>query len=73
MFADVKKYVHEAKKLPSTVTCSNVKKFCDDKLTVAKISFFASVSAMCEPFLKAFQTPSPMASFLYDDIAHLLR
>lgn len=46
---------------------------CADKLAVAKISFFASVGAMCEPFLKRFQTPAPMAPFLYDDIAQLLR
>jgi hypothetical protein len=70
---DVKKYVKEAKKLPNTVTCNNVKKLCGDNMGVAKISFFASVSAVCQPFLKAFQTPSPMAPFLYDDISHLLR
>jgi len=73
VFSDVKKYVKDAKKLPNTVTCNNVKKLCADKLAVAKISFFASVSAMHEPFLKTFQTPSPLAPFLYDDIAHLLR
>ena len=61
MMPNVKKYIREAKKLPNTITCNNVKKLCDDKLAVAEISFFASVSAMCEPFLKAFQTPSPLA------------
>jgi hypothetical protein len=69
----VKKYVQEAKKLPSTVTCTNVKALCADKLAVAKISFFASVGAMCEPFLKRYQTSAPLGPFLYDDIAHLLR
>lgn len=73
VFSDVKKYITDAKKLPNTATCNNVKKLCADKLAVAKISFFSSVSAMCEPFLKTFQTPSPQAPFLYDDIAHLLR
>jgi hypothetical protein len=73
VFCHVKKYVQEVKKLPNTVTCTNVKALCADKLAVAKISFFASVGAMCEPFLKRFQTPEPMAPFLYDAIAHLLR
>jgi len=50
-----------------------VEELCADKLAVAKISFFGSVSAMCEPFLKIVQFPSPLAPFLYDDIAHLLR
>jgi hypothetical protein len=69
----VKKYVQEAKKLPNTVTCTNVKELCADKLAIAKISFFASIGAVFEPFLKRYQTPAPMAPFLYDDIGHLLR
>jgi len=73
VFSDVKKYVKDAKKLPNTVTCNNVEELCADKLVGAKISFFGSVSAMCKPFLKTVQTPSPLAPFLYDDIAHLLR
>ena len=51
----------------------NVKAVCSDPLTVTKIAFFASVAAMLEPFLKEFQTAAPMASFLYDDIADILR
>jgi len=55
VFSDVKKYVKDAKKLPNTVTCNNVKELCADKLAGTKISFVASVIATCEPFLKPFR------------------
>jgi len=73
LLPQVQKYLKECKKLPDTLTCSNVKALCADKLAVAKISFFTSVGSMCEPFLRRYQTAAPMAPFLYDDIAHLLR
>jgi len=69
----VKKYVQEAEKLPNTVTCTNVKALCAGKLAIAKISFFASIGAISEPFLKRYQTPALMAPFLYDNIGHLFR
>ena len=72
LLPQVQKYLKECKKLPDTLTCSNVKALCADKLAVAKISFFTSVGSMCEPFLRRYQTAAPMAPFLYDDIAHLL-
>jgi hypothetical protein len=69
----VKKYVQQTKNLPKTTTCTNVKELCSDPLAVPKIAFFASVAALLEPFLKRFQTAAPMACFLYDDIANVLR
>ena len=40
---------------------------------VAKIAFFQSVANMLEPFLKQFQSTSPMVSFLYQELEKLLR
>jgi hypothetical protein len=65
--------MENTKKLPSTFTCTTVEQLCADKLAPAKIAFFSSVGSLCEPFLANYQTPKPMAPFLYDDIAHLLR
>lgn len=73
LLPDVCKYVSETKKLPNNVTCDNLKALCSDKLASVKISFFASVASVCEPFLKQYQTTEPLAPFLYDDIEHLLR
>ena len=47
---DVKKYVNQAKQLPKTTTCTNIKELCSDQLSVSKIAFFASVAALLEPF-----------------------
>ena len=70
----VKKYVTDpSTKLPKTQTCESVRMLCSDKLAVAKISFFSSVGAVCETFLRRYQSSAPMAPFLYDDIGHLLR
>lgn len=73
VLANIKKYMENTKKLPSTFTCTTVEQLCADKLASAKIAFFSSVGSLCEPFLAKYQTPKPMAPFLYDDIAHLLR
>src|SRR3989442_11087549 len=68
-----KKYIESVKKLPTNVTCRNVAKACDDSLMTAKLSFFASVATMFEPFLRKFQTAEPMAVFLYEEMTNLLR
>jgi len=73
LLPDICRYVSKTKKLPGTVTCENLKALCSDKLASAKISFFASVASVCEPFLKQYQTTEPMAPFMYDDMEHLLR
>ena len=54
-------------------TSDQLKGMCTDKLAAAKISFFASVTSVCEPFLKRYQTAQPLAPFIYDDLEHLLR
>jgi hypothetical protein len=69
----IKKYAENKPKLPNTVTSTTVKAMCDDKLAAAKLAFFVSVAAQFEPFLRKYQTATPMAPFLYEDIADLLR
>ncbi len=49
---------------------------CDDKLdklAAVKISFFASVAGVCEPFLRMFQGSEPLCPYLYDDLENLMR
>lgn len=70
---NVKKFTENVKKLPTNFTCTTIQELCADKLAPAKISFFASVGAQCEPFLRKYQTPLPVAPFLLEDISHLLR
>jgi len=72
MFPHVKKYVDKTKKLPNNVTCNNITAACADPLVLAKLSFFASISAIFEPFLKKYQTSEPMMAFMHDDVAHVL-
>ena len=39
-----------------------------DKLMGAKLAFFISIAEILEPFLKSYQSSSPMLPFLYDDL-----
>lgn len=74
LLPNIVKYVTQMKKkLPHTVTCENLKKMCDDKLAAVKISFFASVAGVCEPFLRMFQGSEPLCPYLYDDLENLMR
>src|SRR3989442_2356294 len=76
IFPHVKKYVEnseKAKKLPNNSTCNNITATCTNPLTLAKLSFFASVASTFEPFLRKYQTSDPMIAFLHDDAANLLR
>lgn len=70
---NVKQFVAHSKKLPITVSSTNVQELCDDKLATAKLAFFSSVAAQCEVLLRRYQTASPIAPFLYDDVHNLMR
>lgn len=74
VFSNVKKYVTAVRKnLPSTISSKSVIQACDDPLTLARLSFFAFVANILEPFLRRFQTAQPMAPFLYDSVEEMLR
>ena len=76
LLPNVNKFADSAMKSKTscaTITSATVKTLSRDKLAAAKISFFASVAAQCEPFLKKYQTQAPLAPYLYDEIGQLLR
>ena len=60
-------------KQPSAKCYSTIKDAVDDKLTVAKFHFFASVATQLRPFLESYQTDALVVSFLYDDLEKLMR
>ena len=59
--------------MTKTDTSAALKKAVSDPLMVAKTAFFQSVANMLEPFLKQFQSTSPMVPFLYQELEKLLR
>ena len=59
-------------KHPSAKCYSTIKDAVDDKLTVAKFHFFASVATQLHPFFESYQTDAPVVSFLYDDLEKLM-
>ena len=73
VFPSIQQFMKKAKALPKTATAATVSDACADKLIMAKIAFFSSVCAGLEPFLKTYQTSSPIAPFLNDDIAAMVR
>jgi hypothetical protein len=44
-----------------------------DSLTTARISFFSSVAAEVEPFVKKYQSSLPVAMYMYDDLGNVMR
>ena len=60
-------------KLTKTVASAALKKAVSDPLMVAKIAFLQSVANMLEPFLKQFQSTSPIVPFIYQELEKLLR
>jgi len=70
----VKKYMADkSKTLPKTTTCRNIQSACSDAFISVKTQFFISVASMIEPFLRKYQTNSPMVPFLYNDLGSCLR
>lgn len=74
VFDNVKKYIEFSKKaLPGSATCENIVNACQDKLILAKISFFSYIANILQPFLKKFQTSEPMIPFLYENLFILVK
>jgi hypothetical protein len=71
---NVKKYlVQKSGKLPKNATCKNIQSACSDPFISAKTHFFISVASVIEPFLRKYQTNSPMVPFMYNDLGSCLR
>lgn len=45
----------------------------DDKLITAKMSFFAFVSGILEPYLTKYQSEDPMVPYMYGDLLSLVK
>ena len=58
---------------PTSNSYNALRDAMNDKLSVAKLSFFKSVASAVEPFLALYQTDKPMGPFRVHDIERLVR
>ena len=65
--------VQKDKAEPTSASYKDVKNCLNDSLLLAKIAFFKSVASEVEPFLREFQSDSPMVPFLYNDMSQMVR
>jgi len=69
---DVCKFMKTAK-LPKLTSVDVIKAAAADPLSKVKLATFVSIANSLEGFLTAYQTPQPMAPFMYDDITDLVK
>lgn len=72
VFANVKKYIPIAKKLPATFTVKTVKEVCSDELMLDKIAFLSSVASVLDLLLHKFKTNAPIGPFLYAEVFEII-
>ena len=60
-------------KQPKCKSYINVQKACNDIFTVARLNFFSYVAGFFKPFLKSYQSNSPMIPYLYTDLSELVK
>ena len=72
VFDDKCKFVKTAK-LPQIISVASIKEASSDPLAKVKIACFVSVAQSLEGFLTTFQSPSPLAPFMYDDLMELVK
>ena len=51
----------------------SIKEASSDPLAKAKMACFVSIAQSLEGFLTTFQSPAPLAPFLYDDFMELVK
>ena len=74
LYDNVCKFVNEEKKLPKGLSSvAVIKESSANPLFKAKLACFVSIAKETEGFLTEFQSPAPMAPFLYDNITDLMR
>jgi len=74
LYDNVCKFVKEENKLPKGwSSVAVIKELSADPLFKCKLACFASIAKATDGFLAKFQSPAPMAIFLYDDITDLMR
>lgn len=72
IFDHVKNFVENNKSLSSN-PATTIKQAAKDPLMKCKLSFFKLIAAELEPFLKRFQSPKPLAPFLYEALHDVIR
>ena len=60
-------------KQPKCKSYINVQKACNDIFTVARLNFFSYFAGFFKPFLKSYQSNSPMIPYLYTDLSELVK
>ena len=50
-----------------------MQKACNGIFTVARLNFFSYVAGFFKPFLKSYQSNSPMIPYLYTDLSELVK
>lgn len=71
IYDDIKIFI-ETRKNPNTKPLRNLLNQFKDDFMKCKLAFFKNVSLECEPFLRKFQTPDPLAPFLFSDLQILV-
>lgn len=72
----IRKFIHGVQKdkiEPTSASYQDVKNYLSDPLLIVKLAFFKSVAAEVEPFLREFQSDSPMVPFLYNNMSQVVR
>lgn len=72
----IKKFIEGVQKdkiEPTSDSYVTVVECLKDALLLAKLAFFKSVGCEVEPFLREFQTDSPMVPFLYNTLSQMVR
>ena len=57
----------------TTKSIINVKAALEDPFTEVKIRVFSFIASKMEPFLKKYQTDSPMIVYMYSDLKDLIK
>lgn len=76
MLPNIKKYVEAVlgtDKEPTSNSFKIVQAALEDKLLLAKLSFFEALAKELEPFLREFQTDKPMTPFLFNELTVLMK
>lgn len=69
LIPDLKKYCAQVHPKPCVISFNRIEKAINDPMLKARLGFFISVCTIVEPFLRRFQTSSPLIPFLYDALS----
>lgn len=67
------KSINNTPRKPSSYSYELVEEMLNDKFLKAKLAFFQTIASEIEPFLKAYQSDTPLGPFLYTDLNNILQ